>query len=117
MENSMATVFVSLLEGISVTHVVQGIIIGAVLAFITSQLLGRTKSQEGQRLAHHVRIRRAGQWHVAASRVLSNISRPRKRTARGDVLDDERRWCGQLHHALPAGRSSAQRCILVADHE
>jgi hypothetical protein len=36
-------IFVSLLAGISVTHVVQGIIIGGVLAFITAQLVGRTK--------------------------------------------------------------------------
>lgn len=35
--------FTSLIGGINVTHVVQGIIIGAVLAFITAQLLGRTK--------------------------------------------------------------------------
>jgi hypothetical protein len=43
MENPVVTIFASLLEGISVTHVVQGIIIGGVLAFITAQLLGRTK--------------------------------------------------------------------------
>ena len=39
----MNTIFTSLLAGISVTHIVQGIIIGGVLAFITAQLLGRTK--------------------------------------------------------------------------
>ena len=43
MENSVVTIFASLLRGISVTHVVQGIIIGGVLAFITAQLVGRTK--------------------------------------------------------------------------
>jgi hypothetical protein len=36
-------IFAFLLEGLNVTHVVQGIIIGGVLAFITAQLLGRTK--------------------------------------------------------------------------
>jgi len=39
----ITNIFTSLLEGINVTHVVQGIIIGGVLAFITAQLVGRTK--------------------------------------------------------------------------
>jgi len=39
----MNTIFTSLIAGINVTHIVQGIIIGGVLAFITAQLLGRTK--------------------------------------------------------------------------
>ncbi len=39
----ISKIFASLLAGISATHVVQGIIIGGVLAFITAQLLGRTK--------------------------------------------------------------------------
>jgi len=38
-----SNIFASLLAGVSVTHVVQGIIIGGVLAFITAQLVGRTK--------------------------------------------------------------------------
>lgn len=43
MGNSVTTAFAELLGGISVTHVVQGIIIGGVLGFVTAQLLGRTK--------------------------------------------------------------------------
>ncbi|MGD1003760.1 MAG: DUF1214 domain-containing protein [Minisyncoccia bacterium] len=39
----ISNLFASLLAGVSVTHVVQGIIIGGVLAFITAQLVGRTK--------------------------------------------------------------------------
>ena len=39
----LSNIFASLLTGSSVTHVVQGIIIGGVLAFITAQLVGRTK--------------------------------------------------------------------------
>ncbi|HUC31150.1 MAG TPA: DUF1214 domain-containing protein [Candidatus Paceibacterota bacterium] len=39
----ISNIFASLLAGISVTHIVQGIIIGGVLAFITAQLLGRIK--------------------------------------------------------------------------
>jgi len=39
----ISNIFASLIAGINVTHVVQGIIIGGVLAFITAQLLGRTK--------------------------------------------------------------------------
>jgi hypothetical protein len=39
----ISNIFASLLAGINVTHVVQGIIIGGVFAFITAQLLGRTK--------------------------------------------------------------------------
>jgi len=38
-----SNIFASLLAGISVTHVVQGIIIGGVLAFIMAQLVGRIK--------------------------------------------------------------------------
>ena len=38
-----SNLFASLLAGINVTHVVQGIIIGGVLAFITAQLVGRIK--------------------------------------------------------------------------
>jgi hypothetical protein len=36
-------IFAFLLAGINVTHIVQGIIIGGVLAFITAQLVGRIK--------------------------------------------------------------------------
>jgi hypothetical protein len=39
----MNNIFTSLIEGINVTHIVQGVIIGGVLAFITAQLVGRTK--------------------------------------------------------------------------
>jgi len=39
----ITNIFAFLIAGINVTHVVQGIIIGGVLAFITAQLLGRTK--------------------------------------------------------------------------
>jgi hypothetical protein len=43
MANSVVKAFAGLLAGINVTHIVQGIIIGGVLAFITAQLVGRTK--------------------------------------------------------------------------
>jgi len=39
----ISNTFASLLAGINVTHIVQGIIIGGVLAFITAQLVGRTR--------------------------------------------------------------------------
>ena len=58
----------------------------------------------------------ARQRHVVQGRVRPNISWPRKRTARGHVLDDEQRWRrprtqrpARLHDAFPAGLSITQR--------
>jgi hypothetical protein len=39
----ISNIFAFLLAGLNVTHIVQGIIIGSVLAFITAQLVGRTE--------------------------------------------------------------------------
>jgi len=39
----IGNIFAFLLAGLNVTHIVQGIIIGSVLAFITAQLVGRIK--------------------------------------------------------------------------
>jgi hypothetical protein len=39
----IGNIFAFLLAGLNVTHIVQGIIIGSVLAFITAQLVGRTE--------------------------------------------------------------------------
>ena len=102
------------------SDVMQGILIGFGLAFVTAQIYARIKATKGQRLDHHVRIRRARQRHVAASRARPVISRPGERTARGDVLVDEHRWRGpcalrsaRLRHALSGRRTSAEQCILV----
>ena len=77
-----------------VSDVVQGIIVGGVLAFVTFQIIAHAYVTKVERLDHHVRMRRARQRYLVQSRLRPNISWPDKRTARSDVLDNDSRWHG-----------------------
>jgi hypothetical protein len=65
---------------------VQGFFVGFRLAPVTIEIEG--KGHEDQRLDHDFRMRRAGQWHVSAGRMRSDIYRPSKLTGRSDVLEN-----------------------------
>jgi hypothetical protein len=67
---------------------VQGFFVGFGLAVVTIEIVARVKATRIKWLDYEFRVRRAGQWHVSAGRVRSDISRTSKLTARSDVLED-----------------------------
>src|SRR5262249_19003902 len=89
---------------------------------------GITRSPEflchqGKRLDHHVWMRRARQRPPLTCRMQRDIYGSHKRTARGDVLDDQQRWRGayaiwstQLHATFRVKTTSAKQGVLVTHY-
>ncbi|MEN6348741.1 MAG: hypothetical protein ABFD08_04995 [Syntrophomonas sp.] len=73
------------------TDVIQGILVGLRVGDRHGLYYLKDQVHQGQRVEHHIGMRRTWQRHVDASRVCPGLSRPNKHTARGDVLDYIRR--------------------------
>ena len=100
-----------------VSDVVQGIIIGGVLAFITFQIIAHAYVTKVNGWTTMFGCGEPGNGMLLRAACDANIPWPDKRTARGDVLDDEHRWRGpyalrtaRLHHAL-SGRADFRRTM------
>ena len=102
----------------------QGIIVGGVLAFITFQIIAHAYVTKINGWTTMYGCGEPGNGILFTSRLCPNISWPNKRAARGGVLDDDSRSAagqklsGQHDYIVhfPPGRTSAERCILVANH-
>ena len=106
------------------TDVVQGILVGAALAFITVLLiLPKFYVTKVNGWATMFWMRRARQRPPLACRMQRDIYGSHKRTARGDVLDDQQRWRGsyairstRLHVAFRGRTTAAKQRVLVTHY-
>jgi hypothetical protein len=82
----------NILATISASQVVQGIIVGTVLAFLTANIIyercGQGNDNDRQRLENHHEMRPARQWHPPAGRMRQNHARCHC-GARSCVLDND----------------------------
>ncbi len=103
--------------------VVQGFFVGFGLAYITLQILGRVKATKVNGWTTMFSCGEPGIGFLSRAACALKFAWPDKRAAGGDVLDY---GCGRrrsravggarLHHALPGGAASTERCVLVADY-